>query len=137
MHRRQFVQAVWALPASLCASAADSVLGILEQSSGDHPVLRTPSGERVLIEGDEDTLKVLRDQRLAGREIEILGTRLNRSRFRAGPFYQTNILVLKHGKKYLVTNWCDVCSIRSYTPGECVCCQQETQLDLRPLDSPP
>jgi hypothetical protein len=137
MHRRQFVQAVWALPASLWAGAADSVRGILEHAQGDQPVLRTPSGQRVVLEGDEDSLKVLRDKRLVGRELEILGTRLNASRFRAGPFYQKNILVIERGKKYLVTYWCDVCSIRSYTPGPCACCQQETQLDLRPVDSPP
>jgi len=137
MYRRRFVQAVWALPASLWAGAADSVRGILELGRGDQPVLRTASGERVLIEGDEDSLKVLRDPRLAGREMEILGTRLGASRFRAGPFYQKNILVIKNGKKYLVTYWCDVCSIRSYTPGQCACCQEETELDLRPVDSPP
>jgi hypothetical protein len=70
MHRRQFVQAVWALPASLWAGAADSVRGILEHAQGDQPVLRTPSGQRVVLEGDEDSLKVLRDKRLVGRELK-------------------------------------------------------------------
>jgi hypothetical protein len=34
----------------------------------------------------------------------------------------------------MITYWCDVCSIRAYTPGPCVCCQQETTLDLRDPD---
>jgi len=134
MNRRRFVQAVWALPASLWAGAADSVRGILEL---EQPVLRTASGERVLLEADEDSLKVLRDPRLAGREMEIFGTRRGASHFRAGPFHEKNILVIKGGNKYIVTYWCDVCSIRSYTPGQCVCCQEETELDLRPMESPP
>jgi hypothetical protein len=25
---------------------------------------------------------------------------------------------------------CDACSVRYYTPGRCVCCQQETRVDL-------
>jgi hypothetical protein len=27
-----------------------------------------------------------------------------------------------------------VCSIRAYAPGPCVCCQKDTDLDLRDLD---
>jgi hypothetical protein len=34
----------------------------------------------------------------------------------------------------VITYWCDVCSIRTYTPGKCWCCQQETTLDLRDPD---
>jgi hypothetical protein len=30
----------------------------------------------------------------------------------------------------LVSYWCDICTIRSYTPGPCVCCQKDTTLDL-------
>jgi len=28
-----------------------------------------------------------------------------------------------------------VCGIRAYTPGPCVCCQAETELDLRDPDN--
>ena len=36
----------------------------------------------------------------------------------------------------MVTYWCEVCAIRSYTPGLCVCCRDETTLDLRDPDQP-
>ncbi|MCS7315556.1 MAG: hypothetical protein RMI94_12625 [Bryobacterales bacterium] len=137
MNRRRWFQAVWALPAGLFAVGVERVRGILEHDAEGEPVLRTRQGERIRLEGDDDTMKVLRDKRLAARELEVRGAGSGRGRFRAGPFYEENVLVIEAGKGYLVTYWCDVCSIRSYTPGLCVCCYQETQLDLRPLDSPP
>lgn len=137
MNRRRFLQAVWALPAGIPAVPLERLRGVLEHDVEGLPTLRTPEGERVRLEGDDDTMKVLRDKRLAGRQMEIRGSRQGRGSFRAGPFYQKNVLVIENGKEYLVTYWCDVCSIRSYTPGLCVCCYQETQLDLRPVDSPP
>jgi hypothetical protein len=36
----------------------------------------------------------------------------------------------------MVTYWCEVCAIRTYTPGECMCCQENTELDLRDPDLP-
>ncbi len=131
------MQAVWALPAGLRAEPRERLRGILEQDAEGRPLLRTAEGKRIRLEGDEDTMKVLRDKRLAGRRMEIRGSRPSDGAFQAGPFYQKNLLVIENGKEYLVTYWCDVCSIRSYTPGLCACCYQETQLDLRPLDSPP
>jgi len=44
--------------------------------------------------------------------------------------------VRQDGKLKLVTYWCDICAIRAYTPGPCVCCQRETTLDLRDPDQP-
>jgi hypothetical protein len=37
----------------------------------------------------------------------------------------------------LVTYYCDVCSIRYYQPGRCVCCQQETRVDLHDESTDP
>jgi hypothetical protein len=41
------------------------------------------------------------------------------------------MFVHQGGKRLFVTYWCDVCSIRTYTPGLCLCCRKETDLDLR------
>lgn len=95
------------------------------------------AGRRMFLEGDEDTLRVLGDRRLLGLELELVGEFHGADRFRVGPFYTKSLRVLREGKKYLVTYWCDICSIRSYTPGKCVCCQQETELDLRPFEGEP
>ena len=43
-------------------------------------------------------------------------------------------LAEKDGHVKVITYWCDVCSIRTYTPGPCWCCQKETLLDLRDPD---
>ena len=37
------------------------------------------------------------------------------------------------GRK-MITYWCDVCFIRAYAPGPCVCCPRETTLELRNPD---
>ena len=44
------------------------------------------------------------------------------------------MFVHKNGKRLMITYWCDVCYIRTYTPGNCVCCQKYTDLDLRESD---
>ena len=31
----------------------------------------------------------------------------------------------------MVSYWCEVCSIRTFTPGVCMCCQDETAVDLK------
>ncbi len=111
-----------------------SVRGKLVQREGMPPAIETAGHELVAVEGEPETLAVLNDKRLAGFDIEILGHAGGPARFTAGPFYTSNsIIVHKDGKRYSVSYWCPVCSIRAYTPGKCVCCQQETHLDLQEL----
>ena len=50
------------------------------------------------------------------------------------PFHTRPLYVIKDGKHLMVTFWCDTCSIRTYEPGPCWCCQRETELDLRDPD---
>jgi len=137
MHRRELVPALLGLAASLAAKTPAILRGRLQHGPQRRPALHTADGQSVRLEGDEDTLKVLGDVRLAGFELELTGEFTGPDRFRVGPFYLRSLLVIKQGGKYVVTYWCDVCSIRSYTPGPCVCCQQETELDLRPQESQP
>jgi hypothetical protein len=126
----------WVLLFALAAAAAvpqTSVRGRLVRTEGKPPAIET-AGRLVVAEGEPQTLAVLNDSRLAGFDIELLGHFDGPGRFAVGPFYtSTSIIVHKDGKRYAVSYWCPVCSIRAYTPGKCVCCQQETHLDLQEL----
>jgi hypothetical protein len=46
----------------------------------------------------------------------------------------TAMFVHKDGRVKAIAYWCDVCWIRTYTPGPCWRCQKETLLDLRDPD---
>jgi hypothetical protein len=144
MRRRHFTAltftgAVWTL-AGLAAGMAraatnqtgqESVKGKLIQQGDAPAVLQTDGGKPVRLSGDDDTQKVLHDPRLAGMNLEVLGHFAGPDQFTVGPSYDKNMFVLKDGKRLRITYWCDVCSIRTYAPGVCVCCQKWTDLDLR------
>jgi hypothetical protein len=126
----------WVLFLALAAASfpQSSVRGKLVQRDGKPPALETAGRDLVVTEGEPESLEVLNDKRLAGLDIELLGHYDAPGRFIVGPFYtSTSIIVHKDGKRYSVSYWCPVCSIRAYTPGKCVCCQQETHLDLQEL----
>jgi hypothetical protein len=93
-------------------------------------MLRMSGGKTVYLEGDEDTTKVIQDARLTGADFEAAGEFVQPDRFRIGPIHKKSMWVYRHGHRRLITYWCSVCSIRSYTPGICWCCQEETELDL-------
>ena len=57
--------------------------------------------------------------------------------FVVDPIHTRAMFVHKDGHVKVITYWCDVCSIRTYTPGPCWCCQKETLLDLRDPDQGP
>lgn len=113
-------------------SAADSAViqGVLKQADGKPPTLDT--GERQIpLDGDADTKGVLNDKRLAGARLELKGKSLAAGTFLVEPIHTRALYVHKDGKRLFVTYWCGVCSIRTYTPGKCWCCQDDTELDLR------
>ncbi len=114
----------------LRADEGVTIQGKLVQLPGKPPVLDTGS-RRVPLSGDADTMGVLQDKRLAGATFELQGKFDSQGAFAVGPIHTRAVRVLRNGKKLLVTYWCDVCSIRTYTPGICWCCQEETALDLR------
>ncbi len=93
--------------------------------------LHTAEGQMVELDGDEPTLGVLHDKRVHGMELEITGQQSGTGAVRILPIHKQGMFVLKDGKKLFVTYWCEICSIRTYTPGVCLCCQDETQLDLK------
>ena len=45
-----------------------------------------------------------------------------------------DVYSLKNGKKYKIDYWCTLCSISTFQPGPCPCCQDEIELRERPVD---
>ena len=122
---------------ALCADshpASTTLRGRLEISAGQRAVVETADHKHVTLDGDDTTLRVLSDDRINGFAIEARGHFTAPGRFLINPSHEKSMLVKKDGKLKMVTYWCNVCSIRSYTPGPCACCQQETLLDLRDPD---
>jgi hypothetical protein len=115
---------------SAALRAAETVIrGVLEGRS-----LRLPDGQSVKLNGDEPTVKVLEDARLTKFDLEVIGERRG-SEFQINPIHTRAIFTYKQGKRLMVTYWCDICYIRTYSPGICWCCQDETRLDLIDPDS--
>jgi len=105
--------------------------GKLIQKDGQPSELAMPGGKSVPLEGDDQTTGVLRDARLKDAEFEVIGEYTPSGSLRILPIHKRGMYVLKDGKRLFVTYWCEVCSIRTYTPGICWCCQDQTALDLR------
>jgi hypothetical protein len=115
----------------LRAEGQDSVRGRLIQQEGQPTALRQPDGAVVPLRGDPDTVGVLRDERLAKEDFEALGVREPGGAFVINPIHLRAMFIHRGGKRLVVTYWCTVCSIRTFTPGRCVCCQEETDFDPR------
>jgi hypothetical protein len=113
--------------------APKTIRGKLTQSEkeGEPPGLAISPDRTVWLEGDESTTGVLHDARLRGEEMELLGRFRDATHFVVDPIHTKAMFVLKNGKRLMISYWCEVCSIRTYTPGVCMCCQDETELDLK------
>lgn len=117
----------------LLLAAGTAVRGKLTKASDGSPILQTPGGREIRLTGDEETAKVLQDERLAGSDFEAIGV-LSGDKLAIAPIYEAALFVHRDGKRLRVTYWCDVCAIRTYSPGICWCCREETELDLREPD---
>jgi hypothetical protein len=120
--------------AALCL-AADSregaiVRGKIIVKDGQPTVLETTDRKLVKLDGDDQTKKVLADPRINGFEAQAKGRFATPDRFVIDPSHTHPMLVKKDGHLKLVSYWCDICTIRSYAPGPCACCQKDTALDL-------
>src|ERR1700691_1132458 len=114
---------------------AVSIRGTLVQRAGKPPALETADHHIISLDGDDPTKGVLNDKRMAGFDLEAKGRFTAADQFLVDPIHTRAMFVHKDGHVKVVTYWCDVCSIRTYTPGPCWCCQKETTLDLRDPDS--
>ncbi|MBI3694459.1 MAG: hypothetical protein HY238_06430 [Acidobacteria bacterium] len=101
--------------------------GRIHQEAGKPPVIQTAGQKNYTISGDKFTEAQMADPKLNGREIELDGYIAAPGRFDA-----LKIFTIKDGKRYTVTYWCDICSIRTHMPGRCMCCQGETELQELP-----
>lgn len=132
LNRRRFLPFVFlAAPALGMQTAAPPVEGTLTAGPDGRPAVRTADGRLIFLDGDKSTVGVLKDARVIGMDFEALGHFTAPDQFTIEPIHKRAMFVHKDGKRLMVTYWCDVCGIRSYTPGPCWCCQQETALDLR------
>jgi len=113
------------------APQRETVRGHLAQDPLKPPALITREGKTVALEGDEPTVAVLRDLRLKDEEFEAVGEFTGQGRFRIDPIHERALFIYRGGKRLVITYWCEVCGIRTYSPGRCVCCQQETAFDPR------
>ena len=129
------VRAVAGTPATNTSDAKPAangspLRGTLNQDAGKAPVLALSDGRRITLEGDDPTTAVLNDVRLKGADFEVIGHFVAADRFRVNGMESPAMFVHKNGKRLMVTYWCNVCYIRTYSPGNCVCCQKYTDLDL-------
>ena len=112
------------------------VRGRLTQSGGREPSLRLADGRVVELTGDDPTKGVLRDERLKDADFEVGGKYRSPGQFEVDPIHTRSLFVHRKGQRLMVTYWCDICYIRTFTPGICWCCQENTTLDLKDPDTP-
>jgi hypothetical protein len=103
--------------------------GILITTRADCPLLKTGDREIPLSANTPHLLHTLQDKRLEGREIRLEGINLPDGSFEAHWLY-----TLREGKLFKVRYFCATCNIVALEPGNCVCCQQPTELQEVPAD---
>jgi len=113
---------------------SETIRGKLIVREGKPTVIETAEGRQIQVDGDAPTHKVLNDARVSGFDVQARGHFTGPDRFQVDPQHTHALLVRDHGSLKMITYWCDVCSIRAYAPGPCVCCQKETTLELRDPD---
>ncbi len=145
MKRREVLAifASWSASSLIRAAAIPpvSLRGTLLQTPEKPSAIVAPNHHRISLAGDESSTGVLLDERLQGVDFEVLGHYTSADRFLVDPIHTRSLFVHKladsgdkSDKRMIVTYWCDVCSIRTYTPGLCWCCRKYTDLDLRESD---
>jgi hypothetical protein len=117
-------------------SAQRLVRGRLRQGKEGATGVLDSGGKTIVLSGDEPTIGVLQDPRLNGADFEAGGKFAEPGRFEIDPIHTRSLFVHQDGKRLMVTYWCDICYIRTFTPGVCQCCQDWTRLDLREPDAP-
>lgn len=129
MERRRFL-VLCAAPVALLRAGESVVRGKLTKTATGEPALQTKDGAFVSMDGDPDTIGVLKDDRLANSDFEVVGQSGPGGKFTINPIHKRALFTYKNGRRLMVTYWCDVCAIRTFTPGICWCCREDTALDL-------
>ena len=93
--------------------------------------LRDDGGREWRLEADAASQAVLSGPRVHAELFEAAGVETPPDVFRIDPIHKKAMFVVRGGKPLVITYWCEVCAIRTYSPGKCQCCQEETALDPR------
>jgi hypothetical protein len=102
--------------------------GTLFSVPGKGPVLKTAGKEQALSANTPYLFHTLQDKRLANREVRVEGTMQPDGTFRVEWLYTVH-----NGKLYRVRYYCKECNLEALEPGDCVCCQQPTELQEIPV----
>ncbi len=105
--------------------------GKLVSLAGNGPTLKAVKKEYRLAGKTSYLFHTLQDRRLADHEVRLEGTEKA-----DGSFEVERVYTLHGGKLYRVRYYCEVCNIEALEPGDCVCCQQPTELQEIPVDDP-
>lgn len=110
-------------------SSQKTLEGKLLFVQGSGPVVKTATKQVPLAGRYDYIFHTLEDQRLRNDEV-----RLNGEYQADGNFRVDNIFTLHHGEVYRVRYYCETCNIVGQGPGNCVCCQQPTELQEIPVN---
>src|ERR1035437_6964272 len=104
----------WVLLAGFSLHAAtppksETVRGKLVVRSGEAPAVETAEHQRIVLDGDTPTRKVLHDPRVNGFEVEARGHFTAPGQFLIDPQHTRPLLVRDGGKLKMITYLCDVC----------------------------
>lgn len=105
--------------------------GTLLTTRGDCPVLKVNGREQPLSGKTPYIFHTLQDKRLDGREVRLEGVAQGDGAFEVQWLY-----TLHDGKAFKVRYFCRTCNIVALEPGNCVCCQQPTELQEIPVENP-
>jgi hypothetical protein len=108
----------------------ETIEGKLIVHAGAPALLETAEHRTIELDGDAPMQKVLHDDRLNDMTVHAAGHFTAPGKFLLDPQEKHGLLVHKGGTVRAITYWCKVCNLRSYTPGPCVCCGGDTDLDL-------
>jgi hypothetical protein len=108
------------------------VEGKLVQLSGRGPVLQVMGRDFKLSARTSWLLDTLKDKRLANREIRVEGEWQPDGKLKVNHFFTVH-----DGKLYHVRYFCKVCNIEALGPGNCICCQQPTEMQEIPVPEKP
>jgi len=83
-----------------------------------------------LVSDKHSVAETLKDPRLSGRELKVVG------HFKGdGSFEVREFFVVRPDALYRVIYHCDVCNITTFSPGDCMCCQAPTvPVEVLPTD---
>jgi hypothetical protein len=116
-----------------CAQAGEArpqlpLEGALVQLPGTGPVLRVKGRDFDLSARTSWLFRTLQDKRLANREIRVEGEWQTDGTLKVNHFFTVH-----DGKLYRIRYFCEVCNIEALGPGNCVCCQQPTEMQEVPV----